>query len=244
MRDIRQGRIRHARPREGRANLERAALQRIGATRVAGGSTNALPGGRSGMAHAGRFTMTSKSGITVQPNLSKVNAVREARIRYYLFEQRFPQEAARFAHVPAAIVESGVVLLSASLQSYFEAVFLGCASLVFGTTSAGSQEFRKTWSRWGNPSSENVKRLFQRLAIPDVFEGLVVSNDNISDLVKALNNINQVRNRIAHGDAITVDGQPFNLNLSILTRWTKQMERMGPAFSLHARNLTRAGAGS
>ncbi|MEM1396279.1 MAG: hypothetical protein AAGH38_02380 [Pseudomonadota bacterium] len=91
-----------------------------------------------------------------------------------------------------------------------------------------------TWSRWGNPSGDNIIKLFQRLGIHDVFDGLSWQGQASQTLKSNLDTINQVRNRIAHGQPITVDGEPYALRLSGIVRWRNIAEQFGQGFGPHA----------
>jgi len=127
-------------------------------------------------------------------------------------------------------------MLSSSLQAFVGDVFLTCSERAFGRVLNADERkaYTDTWSRWGNPSDENILRLFRRLGVHDVFDGLSWQGQATDTLKSNFNRINQVRNRIAHGAEITVDGQPYALRLGSITRWRDIANTFGDFFEAHA----------
>lgn len=135
-----------------------------------------------------------------------------------------------------ALNKACVVLLTASLQAYIEEVFVECSVLAFGDfEEPQAKRYRKTWDRWGNPSPDNIVNLFRRLGVDDIFHEFSWQGQSTATLKANLNTMNQVRNRIAHGDEIRVDGNPFQLTLNRIVRWRNIAERFGERFDVCAR---------
>ena len=69
-------------------------------------------------------------------------------------------------------------MLSALLQGYVEETFLYASRRLFSTLRGDDviKRYRDTYFRWGNPSHENIRALFRRLGIDDVFAGLSWQN--------------------------------------------------------------------
>ena len=136
----------------------------------------------------------------------------------------------------AALNRACVVMISSALQAFVGDVFYTCSEKAFGRTLNVDEEkaYRGTWKNWGNPSDTNIVKLFLRLGVVDVFEGLSWQRQSTDSLKKNLDRINQVRNRIAHGLEITVDGDPFALRLSDVSRWRNIAEQFGSHFEAHA----------
>ncbi|WP_146188901.1 hypothetical protein [Albidovulum aquaemixtae] len=135
-----------------------------------------------------------------------------------------------------ALNNACVVMLSSALQSFVEEVFLDCSFKAFGRVLVEPElrNYRATWSRWGNPSPSNIVSLFRRLGVDDVFEGLSWQKQAAGTLKSTLDTINQVRNCIAHGSALTVNRQPYSLQLNNITRWRNTAEQFGKRFQAHA----------
>lgn len=135
-----------------------------------------------------------------------------------------------------ALNRACVVMLTSTLQAYIGDVFLACSEKAFGRqlTEDERTDYAKTWSRWGNPSDENIIALFRRLGINDVFNGLSWQGQSTTALKKKLKTINQVRNKIAHGQDILVDGQPYALTLNSIRGWRRVMQTFGERFEGHA----------
>lgn len=75
--------------------------------------------------------------------------------------------------VGASINRSCVVMLSALLQSFVEEVFQESSVELLGIEAEEAKvSYRKSYSRWGNPSDGNIKTLFHRLGVEDILEGL------------------------------------------------------------------------
>lgn len=134
-----------------------------------------------------------------------------------------------------AVIRSTVVMLSASLQVFVEEVFLETSILALGDfdTDEAVERYRSTWKRWGNPSAGNITNLFRRLGIDDVFDGLSWQNQATPTLKKNLNEINQVRNGVAHGGPLKLNGQPFTLSTARNERWRNVARTFGEKFPAH-----------
>ena len=127
-------------------------------------------------------------------------------------------------------------MLASALQAFVGDVFIACSNKAFGRalTLEELDNYNATWSRWGNPNPSNIRALFLRLGVNDVFDGLSWQGQSTSALKSNLDTINQVRNRIAHGQAILVNRTPYSLRLSGVTRWRNIAEQFGNRFENHA----------
>ncbi|QJD17542.1 HEPN domain-containing protein [Paracoccus sanguinis] len=136
----------------------------------------------------------------------------------------------------ASLNKACVVLLSAATQAFVEDVFLECSKKAFGRNFNDKQlaSYRATWSKWGNPSPSNIQSLFLRLGLDDVFDGLQWQRHPTAAMKRKLDEINQVRNCIAHGAALKIGGKPFNLSLSRISSWRASLEQFGKKFPAHA----------
>lgn len=147
-----------------------------------------------------------------------------------------PRRLVDGSHEGRALNRACVVMLSSSLQAFVGDVFLACSEKAFGRALNDDERkaYVATWSRWGNPSDENIITLFRRLGVHDVFDGLSWQRQATDTLKSNLDRINQVRNRIAHGAEITIDGQPHALRLGNITRWRHIANTFGDRFEAHA----------
>lgn len=170
------------------------------------------------------------------PNFQKVRALIEARIRFELFEKQNGATDPKYIGQAGAITEAGVVLLSASLQTFVEEVFLECSEKLFGRQLEGIElkTYKESWKRWGNPSPKHIRRLFRRLGVIDVLSDLGDNRLITPEFLKTLDQLNQVRNDIAHGEKIKVDGTHFSLGLSKLQSWLKIVEDGAKNFRFNA----------
>lgn len=135
-----------------------------------------------------------------------------------------------------ALNRACVVALSGALQCFVEDVFVECSNKQFGKILAGDEllRYRKTWARWGNPDPDNITKLFRRIGVDNVLLGLSWPKQTTETWKNNLKKVNQIRNCIAHGKEIRVDGNPYALHLSVISRWRKSAEQFGNRFQAHA----------
>ena len=147
-----------------------------------------------------------------------------------------PQRLVDGQHEGSALNRACVVMLSSALQAFVGDVFLACSQKAFGRVLSPDElkAYGATWNRWGNPSDKNIITLFLRLGVSDVFDGLSWQGQSTRALKANLDTINQVRNRIAHGQPIQVNGDPYALRLSGIARWRNIGEQFGNRFEAHA----------
>lgn len=135
-----------------------------------------------------------------------------------------------------ALNRACVVMLGAELQREVERVFFLCAERVFRRQLSDDEKrtFGKTWERWGNPSADNIIRLFNRLGCVNVFDGLSWRGMTTANLRGKLNGWNEVRNDIAHGTPLRMAGADFSLTLAKFENWKKVAVQFGNRFEAHA----------
>ena len=169
-------------------------------------------------------------------NLASIDELIHARRELHGGERGAPIKLDDGSREGAAINRACVVLLSATLQAYVSDVFLSCSNKAFGHDfqEQALENYRATWSRWGNASPANIVRLFRRLGVDDIFTGLSWQGQATNTLKRNLDTINQVRNRIAHGGEIRVNGANFSLTLNHIERWRRVSETFGQRFRPHA----------
>jgi hypothetical protein len=142
--------------------------------------------------------------------------------------------------VGSALNKSCILMLSALLQGYVEDVFVYASWRLFQKTLKDDEtrrRYRTTFYRWGNPNSDNVKRLFFRLGIEDVFDGLTWQKTQPKAIRAKLDEINELRNKIAHGQSL-----PEAVSLNQVKRLRNFVEQFGGRFGSHVRDkLPRGG---
>lgn len=137
-----------------------------------------------------------------------------------------------------AVQRASIVLMSAVIQSFVEEVFLEASRTVLRPLRdmANAEPYRKSYNRNGNPSPDNIKRLFVRIGIEDVLDGLSWRKCTNETVRRKLDHLNQLRNGIAHGNAqLRVDGHEVQLRQSMVTNYRNFAERFGHRFEGHVR---------
>ncbi|GAB5460211.1 HEPN domain-containing protein [Hoeflea alexandrii] len=136
----------------------------------------------------------------------------------------------------ASINRSSIVLLSALLQSYVQEVFETAAKQALPALAADDvwTSYWKQMKSWGNPSAENTKTLFLKIGIHDVFDGLSWQKCDNSLIRSRLNQLNHVRNSIAHGAAVLrVNDVDYFLTLQKVKTFRNFAEAFADRFEDH-----------
>lgn len=130
-----------------------------------------------------------------------------------------------------------IVLMSALLQSFLERVFLAASRRVLLIRNIDA--YRDSYKGWGNPNPDNIKRLFLRLGIEDVLDGLSWRKCKNATVRQKLEHLNQLRNRVAHGEtALRIDGNEIRLRQTEVTKYKNFLEQFGARFESHVRGKT------
>ena len=144
--------------------------------------------------------------------------------------------------IGTSINRSCIVMLSALLQSYVEEVFGEAARRTFPRLNVDDAHYEKYWKQmkdWGNPSGSNVRKLFLKIGILDVFDGLSWQGTNTEKIWTQLETLNQIRNQIAHGTReLRLSGRGYSLSLARVERYRNFAEKFGERFSEHVDELT------
>ncbi len=126
------------------------------------------------------------------------------------------------ARLGASLLRAAIPLISAALQTEVEETFKAALPLTFDHFSPAELDryWEESKKNWGNPNPHNVRNLFFRIGFSDVLDGLSWRKRNNARVIAVLDAINQVRNRVAHGQPLTVNGQPFRLTRPVVKGWT------------------------
>ena len=153
----------------------------------------------------------------VTVNLNYVDEIIKVRKDLHKGRKGAPKKIDDVSREGASLNRSGVVMISAILQVYIQDVFK-----IAATNALPQLSHEPTWAAywremkmWGNPSAENIKRLFLKIGVPDAFEGLSWQKMQNANIKIRLNQLNSIRNGIAHGsDILKVDNKPYYLSLN------------------------------
>ncbi len=173
--------------------------------------------------------------------LDFVDELIAARQRQHGGQRGAPALAGNGARHGAAINRSCVVMLSALLQGYVEEVFENCVPVSFPELSRTPdyEGALKKLKGSGNPSPFNIREMFRRIGVPDVLSNLRWQHTTNRIILAKLDEINQIRNRIAHGINLTLDGRPYSLTLQRVEVLRNCAESFGARFENHALEMTR-----
>lgn len=120
-----------------------------------------------------------------------------------------------------SLLRASTILISAAIQAEVEETFKLAIPKVF--THFSQNQCDEYWEEckrgWGNPNPRNIKILFFRIGLADPLNGLSWQNCNNQMITNNLDSINQIRNRIAHGNQLTINGNSFSLRRKTVTGW-------------------------
>ena len=132
-------------------------------------------------------------------------------------------------------------MLSALLQAYVEEEFQEAGRRAFPALMANPGASDAYWIQmrgWGNPSATNIRNLFLRIGVPDIFSRLAWQGTTSTEVTRKLETLNQLRNRIAHGARqLTVNGTAYSLTLAKVTTFRNLSENFAERFSAHVQRL-------
>ncbi|MFN3823144.1 MAG: HEPN domain-containing protein [Pseudorhodobacter sp.] len=169
-------------------------------------------------------------------NLSAVDEVIKARKTLHGGGKGKPRKLTDKDLEGAALNRATVVFLSATLQAFVGEIFMECSKKAFGHefTDKKIDNYLATWRNWGNPSPSNIVTLFRRLGIDDVLDGLSWKAQSNAKLRSNLDALNQIRNKIAHGQELKLNGKPFSLQFNQVVRWRNICKSFSENFREHA----------
>ena len=138
------------------------------------------------------------------------------------------------ARVGASLLRASTALISAALQTEVEESFKAALPLAFPHFNGAQRDaYWESCKKWGNPNPANIKSLYFRIGLADPMSGLSWQKCNNANVISTLDAINQVRNRVAHGQPLTVNGQPFRLTRPVVARWRAYAEVFSARFRPH-----------
>jgi hypothetical protein len=135
-----------------------------------------------------------------------------------------------------ALNRSCVLMISGLLQGYVEEVFFEVSAEKLGLSAAQIADYRKLYDRFGNPSPQNIRMHFRRLGVPDVLAGLSWQRRTAPSVVNALEQLNNLRNQIAHGAAhLRLGNQAYSLRTHDAEVFRNFAENFAARFTGHVR---------
>lgn len=153
-----------------------------------------------------------------------------------------PRLAGLGVRIGGSINRSCIVMMSALLQGHVDEIFRALAPVAFPEFSRSGnayEAFLDQARRAGNPSPGNITSLFRKIGVPNVMDGLTWQRSRhliaTNTIVAALDEINQIRNRIAHSQPLTMNGQAYNMNLVRVKSLRNIVDGFGQNFEAHAR---------
>lgn len=133
-----------------------------------------------------------------------------------------------------ALNRAALSMLSANLQAYCEEVFFETSVRVLGLEADAEADYRDLYSRWGNPSSSNIINHFRRVGVPNAIATLSWRNCNSETVKSKLDDLNQLRNGVAHGqDRLRIRGDEISLSLAMVNNYRNFAEQFGERFEAH-----------
>lgn len=123
-----------------------------------------------------------------------------------------------------ALNSAGIVLLSAHLQGYIADLFKEVANKTLAGKVKDVTALIESTNIRGNPSEENVTRLFRSIGYADVLGGITWQRMNNKRLRAKLKSFNELRNRIAHGAAERVNKATLRNYLDVLSNLAQKLD--------------------
>lgn len=123
-----------------------------------------------------------------------------------------------------ALNSAGIVLLSAHLQGYIADIFKEVANMTLAGKVRDVTALIETANTRGNPNEANITRLFRSIGYADILGGISWQRMNNRQLRAKLRSFNELRNRIAHGAAETVNKVTLRNYLDVLSNLAQRLD--------------------
>jgi len=137
----------------------------------------------------------------------------------------------------AALNRAAMVSLAAAMEAYIEEVFRACIPLAYDFTPETIEKVSKQLSIPHTTDPGKIRSSFLVLGVEDIFADLRWQKCSPVKVVEKLSQINQIRNRCAHGNAITVNGKPYTLTKQSVGTFLNFAQRFGERFHAHATGI-------
>jgi RiboL-PSP-HEPN len=173
----------------------------------------------------------------VDLNLTYVDELISVRHVLHGGAQGAPKKVEDGSREGASLNRSIIVMLSALLQVYIQDVFRLCATQALPSLQHDAvwNAYWREMKSWGNPSTENAKRLFLKIGVEDVFDGLSWQKCRNAIVRSRLDELNHVRNSIAHGaEPLRVSNADYALTLAKAKTFRNFCEQLAQRFEQHA----------
>jgi hypothetical protein len=144
--------------------------------------------------------------------------------------------------VGESLNRSCMVMLSALLQAFVEEVFISASRKALRSLKDADtiKKYKDTIRRWGNPAPQNIDSLFARIGIPDPIGGLSWKNCKTATIRNKLDEMNQIRNDIAHGETeIKVNGVVISLSLARVKNYRDFTDQFSTRFETHVSSTVK-----
>jgi len=122
------------------------------------------------------------------------------------------------------VSKAAIVLLSAHLQGYIADIHAECAGKLFDGRVKDLAALIAEAPTRGNPNPENITTVFASLGFPGMLDGIRWPKMSNSSVRKRLREMNELRNRIAHGSSETVRKQQVKNGLGFVRRFAEKLD--------------------
>jgi hypothetical protein len=169
-------------------------------------------------------------------DFAMIDELVEARKTLHGGKQGAPALLTDTNRIGAALNRSIILMLSATLQGYVEAVFFARAKRKLRLRGDDFESFQKLHSRWGNPSTQNIFAQFGKIGIIDPLKDLSWQGCRNSTVRSKIDLLNGIRNQLAHGaNILKIDGRSYNLTLQKALNLRRFVEAFSDRFETHLR---------
>ncbi len=168
-------------------------------------------------------------------NLKPVEEIILARKKLHGGRKGAPKKDVDKTREGEALNRAAMVMLAASLEEFFAENFSRVRTKKFRKTLSekGFEKLNKISKPPRTTDVEQVEDAFLRIGIEKAFDGLAWQKCRNETLRRKLREINQIRNRSAHGTALTVDGKEFALTTVKVQNFVDFSRVLGKALPKH-----------
>jgi hypothetical protein len=123
-----------------------------------------------------------------------------------------------------ALNSAAIALLSAHLQGFVADLFKEVAHTTLAGRVRDINALISTASLRGNPNEQNIVKLFASLGYPNILDGISWQRMTNAQLKNKLKALNELRNKIVHGNSDAVSKAQVENFLNIFTNFAMRLD--------------------